>query len=93
MTSATAWRCPKCYGRNFSIPAPGCRCGWCGYQIPKKEGVMQNVTCANCQHWGQDKPFGAYGIDFCGNKNSTYYNELTNNDHYCKAWEGKENAE
>ena len=48
---------------------------------------MKDRTCANCQHWGQDKPFGAYGIDFCCREDSAYFNELTNNDHYCKAWE------
>lgn len=37
MTSATAWRCPQCSGRNFSVPAPGCKCAWCGYQIPEEE--------------------------------------------------------
>lgn len=37
MTSATSWHSPKCYGRNFSVPLPDCRCSWCGYQIPKKE--------------------------------------------------------
>lgn len=37
MTNATAWRCPKCYGRNFSVPKPGCSCAWCGYQIPEEE--------------------------------------------------------
>ena len=51
---------------------------------------MKDRTCANCQHWGQDKPFGAYGIDFCCREDSAYFNELTNNDHYCKAWEPKE---
>lgn len=37
MPQSITWRCPKCYGRNFSVPKPGCKCGWCGYEIPKEE--------------------------------------------------------
>lgn len=37
MTNATVWRCPKCHARNFSVPKPGCKCAWCGYEIQKEE--------------------------------------------------------
>lgn len=33
MKEPTSWRCPHCYGRNFSIPCPGVRCVWCGWEI------------------------------------------------------------
>ena len=51
---------------------------------------MNEKTCATCAHWGAEKPFGAYGIDFCCREDSTYYNGLMNADEYCKAWEPKE---
>jgi hypothetical protein len=53
---------------------------------------MTEHTCATCAYWGDGMAFSAYGMDFCCREDSAYYNELTNNDHYCKAWEEKEDG-
>jgi len=51
---------------------------------------MQDRTCANCQHHGDD--FINIYMDWCNREDSAYYNELTNNDQYCDAWEAKEDG-
>ena len=46
--------------------------------------------CANCKHYGEDFP--AYGMDYCNQEYSAYYDELVNRDNYCAAWEEKDDG-
>lgn len=50
---------------------------------------MAEHTCATCAYWGDGMAFSAYGMDFCCREDSVHYNDLTNSDSYCKAWEPK----
>ena len=43
---------------------------------------MIDHKCGNCAHWGDDKPFVVYGMDFCCREDSGHYNEVRNKDSY-----------